>query len=1212
MDNKETNANQPPGPPKKDLQQVEQEVSEAIDAQIKAMNDSVTSETKKQENVSKFVNGLKKTAINELDELQIVVETSKNKIDKNKLINQKREQVANELRKITVSAKKGIKVSDNPKTQAFITKLAEQSLSDYELVDIFQVLNEYILGSKEIVIGATHSREVSDFEQDIIAMEGLDIDAVIKIREALANNASLYGREPAEVRKRFAMLNRYYQEQQPNTIDAQTMEQLFSNFTPDQKNFMRIISNPDKFLEYINTERENRIANSGELAREIKEVYRKKYRTEPSDIVLKALIDRKVGIKISEDISGSVVNLLEHMYRQLNIEGTHKAFDQIENEDFLRGITAKRNVIMGALHGLESNLMIMEDQNPLDPRLIKLQKLTEEDRYTAEVDIKGNTRRVSRIKPLPYYKPVKLSEFITGQWSNFNHWREKTGYFHDVGLVYSEPPHEGSFYGALKGYSGRMTSIVLDGLFNLPDADITIQAFHLYDKFMQEAMAAVDHRIVPNLHTDQLEGINTQIEEKVIKYLKLEYKNEISMTNAINNAVGLAKGVFLTDPEHIAYCDPTDAAGGGAAVAYGTIDATPENVLSGGLHTIMRWQGPNNLRSVLFLQADGETTSFWKKLFGTGGWDHRVAMKNAEEYMNSFYDGKMGREGSKRNLVIDKLMNLTRTADFINRGGWRDYHRYSSHFMYNEAGKLQLLESFKSLDIIGYDPAIWFLKKIDSGVDITKTTYLEKLTGPEADQREELFKYVYERYFKPFSNQSYKDYIDDLGVRAKAMVKKFVIDNKTLPFSLKDYDKAVRKQMSELFVEGATTRFVAARFPTKFLRIDKDRFHTGGKSRYTQTFEKMKQSEKYQNLSTNDFSEIMNDLGYVEESIRFDMSHKIKEKIHMLPLDQGDDPNANFRTLGEYADELYNLDKIQIKRVLESKGFDKERIQKVEDLYDLIFEKITGKSEERHDENGNLIKENLSFLDGEGWLAIKEFPFNIGVENTDMSLIAFRGSGPRPVARAIGDMASMEEVVIKGFLGLPEMFKKIALDGNYEPLLDYLNKCQLVFYDVHGMGPDYEFNYMVGGMLKNYLRRDDRVQGIFGLGELGTINSIAGMIAGSSNAVREWDVRDMQKFDIEMMRRGLLPGENYDTTLGPEPEQIWVIDKKTDKPVFTGKTRTKEIYPFSLKRFKEKFGSGWKEGLVKGLKEVLPLALLWLAYQYIKKALEEAFGGKKG
>ena len=119
------------------------------------------------------------------------------------------------------------------------------------------------------------------------------------------------------------------------------------------------------------------------------------------------------------------------------------------------------------------------------------------------------------------------------------------------------------------------------------------------------------------------------------------------------------------------------------------------------------------------------------------------------------------------------------------------------------------------------------------------------------------------------------------------------------------------------------------------------------------------------------------------------------------------------------------------------------------------------------------------------------------------------------------------------------------------------------------------------------------------------------MIAGNSNAVREWDVRDMQRFDIDMMRNGLLPGENYDTTKGPKPEKIWVIDKKTGEPKDSGQTRTKEVYKWSLKRFKERFGSDWKEGLIKFFKEVFPLAIGWLIYQYIKKALEQ-INGKKG
>jgi len=1226
MDNHETSASNQSPPPESP---VEAEINSKINGMTDREKDS-------------FGLSLKLSALNDLNELRRVEEKYEDKTDKSKITDAKKKVII-DLEKLVIASKKDIKINDNPKTQNLLKGLAEKVLFGDEMIDIFINFEEYLLGNKKIVMATSvNDQQPTEFEIELIQLYQINAEATRKMLEVLVDNAHDYGKEPNELRKRFDKLLRSLDESQPINSEV---ESLYSNFPQKQREFVHALHNPNKFLEVVKLKIKEKSSDTSDIQKEVKKEYVRQYTSEPTPEELSALVQRQIQIKVSEEIGMEISDILTLIYRQLGIERSHKDFNTASNEDFMRGIVATKNIISRALQGLESNFRMMEFEDPNNPKYFQMHKLTEEDSYTGEINIDGNVRPQPRTKPLPYFEKVKMSKFITNQWANFYHWQDATGYFHDIAVILNHPPHEGSIWTAVQGFAANMKMAGLDGFYSLPNGPMTIRAYHLLEKFKQEEFAKFDHKLQADMDTNQLEDVNTKIEKKVIAYLLMEYKSdqmsEIRIASAINNAVGMAKGIYLSEHENIAYADSE-----GATQSYGTLDATPINLLNL-LHTITRWGGPANLRPVLFLPADGEKRSFWKSLLGIPQYDHNITYKNASDVLDSFINLKKGREGSMMNLVIDKILHLTKTADFVNRSGWRDYYAFSPHFIYDQKGDLKLLDSFKSLDMIGYQPINWFLKNIGvkKNVDKSGKTYFEKI-HPEsrededpvkkefirlksipkanmnnedkalwekfevdiaaADQREELFKYLYERYFEPFTviddnghTDTYQDYINKLRVRAEKLVIENVNDNHNMSFN--DYEMAVQNQISDLFVKGAVSRVVAARFPTKFLRIDRDRLHKEGGSRWRQIYEKMQESNS--GLTRDQFGEIMNDLGFVEECIQNDTSVSVKEKIHLLPLD-----DKITRSLGDHVKLLQNLDRKKIREILGSRGMDENRIKKVEHLYDLIYEKMTGKSETRHEPNGKAIPGtgDLDFLDGEAVHAIDEFPFNIGQENTDFSLIPYRATGPNTLVRAIGDMAEMDEVVIKGFLDLPIMFSEIAANGgDYSPLIQYLQKCQKTFINVHGSGDDYDFNYMIGGMFVNYMRKDDNAAP-------GRINSIAGLIAGDSNLVREFDYKDIDRFWLAMQQKGLLLKKNYDITKGPEFENVWKIDKKTGKPVMTSSKKIIEKYKSCIERARERFGGSWKEGMANVLGKILPLAMIWLIWQYMKKAFEETIGGKKG
>jgi hypothetical protein len=1222
-------------PPKiiKDVIQAEQEASKQLDAQIKTIDDNKTSEQDRTAKMKDLGDALMSNAIRQVDELNEMMQKNQNNRGANRLVNEKKHAMTIDFRKMVQATKKGIIVNHQPKNQAFINKLADQALEDGELFNVFIILDEYILGGKEITISRSEEQP-TDFEAKVAQLCVNDAYTGNKLINAVTEMAVDLGYQSNEVRNRLSGLFESIDVGQEENFSQMKgiVDEYFPEFPKEQKKFLYSLYDPEAYLNLLTREKNEMLKATDKnghlkidnLKKEITEAYHKKYGKNISEGELNNNVERMIGIELSEKMSDSLVDVLTQLYRQLTIDRGQKQFQETENEDFMHGITTTRSTILKALRRLLNHFEEMENENSKDPRYTEMYKMGEMDYVTREVNYKKegkeNIRPITRTIALPFHQKVYLSNFIENQISEFGHWRQKTGYLHDIGLAYNQPAHEGSFFKGIGEFSEQITGVNLDDILSLPDGGLMVEAFHLYTKILQEDSAKRDHRMFASTFTNEFNGNNSKIEAQVIDYLRLKYGKEVSnarLKSAINGAVGLAQGVYMTLPEAQAFIDPISGIGNGGWESFGTNDAGSSLMLSGGLHLMLRWRGERNLYSCLFLENDGvEMTGkdFLKSLIGQGH-NHRKAWENAKLRMDSFYDLKSGVEGSsKQNLVFDKMMNLCKTAGIYQRKGWRSLHQFEGHFTYDENQNLNLLESFKSMDAIGYDGYNWFLKTIDAsanGVDLSGNTYLEKIivtdemlgklkTDAEkktlkdkndlksVEQREELFKYIHEKYFKPFSNQSYEDYIKLLKVEAQTEVKKGVKENHILPFD--NYEMAVQRKISDLFIKRAVTREVAARFPTKFLRIDKDRLNSTGKSRWRQTYEAMITQDKYKNMNRDEFSIVMRDLEFAESLLRSDTSDKIHEAIHILPLDK-DHPE---RSVGEHADLLYNLNEESIKELLKTTSISDERIENVLSLYKVIKDKFIG---------------DIKFLDGEAVEAIDKFPFTFGVENTDMKLCAYRATGPRMIARQIKDMASMEKVV-NGFIGLPQLFTQIAKNGDYSQLLKYLTECQDIFRDVHGVGDDFEFNYMIAGMLVNYMRKDQSADSYGGIGGVGSINSIAAEIAGNSNLVREWDVRDIQQFYLALQQARLLPKNNYENNLKPEFEKVWMLDRKTGLPKETGQTKQKEAYKYSIDRALKRFGGEWKNTMSKLMTEILLLASGWLLYQYIKKALEEMRGGK--
>ena len=152
-------------------------------------------------------------------------------------------------------------------------------------------------------------------------------------------------------------------------------------------------------------------------------------------------------------------------------------------------------------------------------------------------------------------------------------------------------------------------------------------------------------------------------------------------------------------------------------------------------------------------------------------------------------------------------------------------------------------------------------------------------------------------------------------------------------------------------------------------------------------------------------------------------------------------------------------------------------------------------------------------------------------------------------------------------------------------------------------------------MVIQYFKKDAMAKPLFGIFRLGRKNSIAAEYAGRSSAVWEWDARDIDRFIIALESNSLIPKVPYKKQDGPTLEDryfdFWGLLKKPVKlPSILGK-RIKADYQWNSHRLRKEFGGDLKDIIWDTVNQALPLAMIFLLWQYFKKSYEEEAGGKK-
>lgn len=1236
-----------------------------IVSQVRAIEKATSDNQVKEQQKAELASDALREYLLAQDEMKKLKENERNGVQDSKLpekIQHEQQILGVSLAKACALAREGITVVQSPKAQGILQALGPLGLEDAEAVAIEDAIGDYLLGNKSDKIIITKTGEKSDFMKRIISLFKTNEIAAEKLISSLIVRCGDFGMDQKEMIEAISkninigsvkkdvyagtgdqdstplapedgMNNiRFSENEQANRemIEAglaNDMGYYRSKFTENQLKLVEAFYSPTAFMEYMDElgkqdsegkKDPRKVAAEKDAIRDIIRDYNRRHNKNLTPEKLEEELQKHWDEEVSNRMRDQVSELLNHLFAVLQLKSPHKFYDQVMQEaDMLYGPVPTLNKIQTAINRLMTTTAELEEKDGSDDPLVKKLKATkyyrhhEKDSYIDERDGK----KYPRIKPIAIGKKVSMSQFVENIGMLMDHTTHSDAYLYNSRAIYNHPAGEKGFYQQLGDFAEQLKGVDIDEILMLPDGQYVLQAYQLYDKYLKEDFASLDWRHRPDQFQQQIERVNSKLEEQMMAQFRAYYPelkaNEMRVRKIINSAVGISRGLTLSEPETSAYADAVDADGHGMVASYSTNDAQSLNVFNS-LHNALRWQGEHNWNLMYFMPVEGRR----------GMWKHNEAKENMAKYMDSFLEGH-GRPDLPP-LFVDILTDINKVGGPEGkRKGWRNDYSFDGHFVFKKkadgttSNDIDAFKTFKAMEAIGYEAVASF-------VDTKKAKDLYKT---ESADRKDLFRYIFKRYIyqgkaENFQESDLDNYLAELRKtgEAKALdsIKKSglpVIQNAT-------WEEQITFATSQLFMESTLAHYTAARMPTLLLKLSRNRFTTDGKSPYEQAYRFMRDMGQLGNKdreTDNHMRELfdltMKDFGFAETLFRRQISEMIREEMSF-------DENFSLDQTDESIPHRLNADTLKKLLAKNTKGAtfkSAEEIKRVVELWEYMehnfFEVKTGK-------DGS----NLAFLDNKAFKELMDYRFTIGLEGTDLSLVAYRGTGPRMTARAIKDTASIEQTCTPWLMNMPTIMAEIATDGKHDfaPLIDYLLKAKKAINDVHGSEAAQEFVYKVSGGVINYFKKDAMAKPLFGLFRFGQINSNAAEYASSSNAVWEWESKEVDQFCIALRTYRLLPGNAYDlnkTELNTKTgkiehvagklEDVWWINPITKKPFKTIFKKRHVDFEYNIARLRREHGADWSAIAWDYINKYVPLVLIGLLAKYLWDAIQEMTGQKK-
>ena len=1111
------------------------------------------------------------------------------------------------------AAKAGIPISVKPEVQKLLVELADKSLSDSTASAIESNLKDYLLGNKDIVLSSVNQQK-SEFEQAFDILRQTDPNAANLISESLANQAAQFNRTADQIRDKFAIKREDIEKSSEEALRTQETTEseygfegmwrsTYESYSLD-KELVKALHNPSKFIEYVAKKK--------------------------TDLDKPGISDEELSRQLSENIKGEIGELFAKVYHRLDIEKPKEFFEEITKQDFYTGIERVSLELKKRINAVRTYCIEHEDevQKKLGGEFQFLKDAEEQSTpkviKTGEKDSEGNdmTKIKMQLVPLIGSKKVSLGEFMRYMDTVIENYIEFRAYAHNARAIFLHPadPDKG-FYSQLAGYAEKMQMINFDEMLLLPDADIFLRAFTMYDKYLDEQFAFQDWNHTPTMFTPERGELLTKLELEILEQLKNEYrdengkatKSEDRLRSAIAMAVGISRGVFLNEVEKAAFAEPgLDEKGNPTFKSYYTMDNSALNAFNPVLHLPYRFQTEGaGLNPIYFLPVEGLK-------MGIGGtWDHKELWKKMQAFRESFLKGR--KTIGEEQLFIDFCTNVGQIGGPFKRKGWRTGSWFPELFIYDKKVNtvIDYLNTWKNLENVGFEALNYLVNGNLNNEDYkSQPGFLyDKKMYP---QRLDLFKYLYKTYFDTDPAQLEK-YLGEIRNReARSVVLKKIAAGKIAP---SDIEEGVEIETSKIFLNRALARVVAQRFPTKFFRIDRDRFEKDGVSHW-------KKVQKLMDLSNdpNKFDLTVKDFLLAEDLLRKETSQIMKkqiaetkkrvemlEKKTVLTAQENEELTrlrgiAKGSALFDLQDIKYRLSEEKIKTLLKGKFIkdgveDKERLDSVISLYKVLNQNYISNSEFL-----DTFAENIIRPDG---IKQDKFKFTLGIEELDMSFVPFRGAGPRLLARAVGDISSIELNVSKVIIQFPELLKKVSIDGkgDFSEIVGLIDKAK---HSLNGaIGSDYaaQVAHHLAALAINYFKKDTIAKPLFGIFGMGRTNSLAGEIAGRSTAVWEWDAREIDRFIIALESADILKRKPFlYVTSNSTTVPRYVKIPFTNKLIKVGLKRRPEI-GFTSSDLRREFGADAVHIAFEMFNLIFPAVLLFLLWQYIQKASKE--GEKK-
>lgn len=1089
----------------------------------------------------------------------------------------------------TEAAKAGALITTKENTRKLLVNLAEKieqrGLTESTASALEKNLKDYLLGTKDIVFGTGGQK--SEFEQAIDSLNQDNTDAANLLKETLTNHASDFGQTADQIRTRIGEpkseteeMGETLQAQQErggeNSFTSQWAALYSSYFQEEDIPLLKVLQHPADFVKYVKTQKNN-------IQDEI--------RRERPGISGDELND-ETGRRLSDSIKEGIGNLFSKIYHRLDKERTSEFFEPITKEDFLSGIERVTQDIKRRVSNIDVYVIAHEDVVEEELEGIKFTKIGAEEPTDEMVKEKKSDGTETwkprrRLKPLLTPQQVDFKEFMGYIDLMMDQYVDMRRYTHNARALLFHPSGKEGFWAQLKEFSEEFKMVDYEIMMLLPDAKYFARAFALYDKFLEEEFASQDGKHTSDMFTEiPNEPYHfSKLEKELLDQLRNSFRNpdgslpkevsEDKLVSAIAIAVGASRGVFLNEEEKAAFFDPPGGTTGGPNFrSYYTNDSSALLAFNPVLHNAYRFQS----------EGAGYNPLYFLPVEGTGGltWNHKHLWDRREKFEKSFLNGRnpLGKE----KLFIDFCTNLGRVGGPVQRNGWRSSSWFETYYVYSDAAKTTVdnLKTWKNLENVGFEALKdWVHGSLSETYQ--KSRINEGFLSKESPGRTALFQYIYEKYFNQ-DPAGLDNYLASIRKQATENVYRSIREGKLAPASLKDQ---VELETAKIFLYRTLARVVAQRFPSKFIRISRDRLSDDGESEYKKLKKALGLSDQDQRV----FDGMVKDLLLAEDSLRSVVSQQMRERIALLKKEGRVTDLSQLESLGEIN---YKLTRERIEELLRGK-LSQERITNVIKLYDKLQD---------------LYSNNSDYLDKFGtFIRDETYKFTFGIEELDLGLIPFRAAGPRVLPRAIGDIATIEQALSETVISFPEMLHKVAISGkgDFSEIVAAIAKAKNATIKVIGNEYGQIVAHHLAAMAINYFKKDTRSKFLFGIFGFGRINSLAGEIAQRSSGVWEWDAREIDKFIIALENADILKKNPYLHQKQPEYEPIYIhvpFTKKLIKLPDAFKRRKADLI-YSAQTLRHEFGADGIHIAFELLNTVLPIALLLLAWQFIQKALKE-------